>query len=88
MIVKRVGNIELTEENKKFYKREGYELTGETLEVAHEDGTECTYVVFTGKWTRAGSVRDCGDHYILATYSRWLRIDKATLEVTTSMEDE
>lgn len=82
-----IGRIELSEENKKWYNRKGYTMTGETL--SEDNGTEgITWVVFKGSWTRAFSVRDCGDHYIIARYSRYDRIDKATLEITRDVEDE
>lgn len=81
------GTIELTEENKKFYNREGYHMTGDTLKLGDPETSCCVYIVFTGDWTRYGTVRDCGDHYIKAQYSRYDRIDKETLEITTDVED-
>ena len=45
------------------------------------------YVIFRGSWTRYGTVRDCGDHYIKANYSSYSRIDKNTLEITNNVED-
>lgn len=82
-----IGTIEKTEENKRFYDRKGYHMTGKTLKLGTEDSyTE--YVVFKGSWTRYMSVRDCGDHYIYAGYSEYYRIDKKTLEITEDVEDE
>lgn len=92
------GKIEKTEENKKWYDRRGYHMTGETLKqtaLYYGDGTMerpveeiCEYIVFKGSWTRYDTVRDCGDHYIIARYSRWDRIDKATMEITFDVEDK
>jgi len=83
----RKGTIELTEKNKKWYNLPGYEMTGETLTLGNEN-ENTTYVVFKGTWTRYGTVRDCGDHYIEAKYSSYDRIDKETLEITKDVEDE
>lgn len=38
-------------------------------------------------FTPYGCARDCGDHYIIARYSGYDRVDKKTLEVTTDVED-
>lgn len=83
----RKGTIELTEENKKWYNRKGYTMTGETLTLGDER-ENTTYIVFKGKSTRYMTVRDCGDHYIKAQYSQYDRIDKETLEITRDVEDE
>ena len=72
-----------------------YVCTGETLEERYEEeeGRESgatTYVVMkaTGKrWTPYGMCRDCGDHYIIARWSRYDRIDKGTFERTVDVED-
>lgn len=86
MKVIEIGTIEKTEENKKWYDRKGYHMTGETLTLGDENrGT--TYVVFKGGWTKYMSVRDCGDHYVYAGYSSYYHIDKKTLEITESLED-
>lgn len=85
------GTIEKTTENKNFFNRPGYEMTGETLieEVTDIDGhtTGTERVIFKGAWTRSYTVRDCGDHYIVARYSRYDRIDKDTLKITVDVED-
>ena len=83
----RTGTIEKSAENKKWYDRKGYHMTGETLTMGDENRTT-TYVVFKGSWTRYDTVRDCGDHYIYAGYSQHYRIDKDTLEITEDVEDE
>lgn len=82
----RVGRIEKTEENMNWYNRTGYKMTGETLTLGDENSNS-TYVVFKGSYTRYDTVRDCGDHYIKAQYSRYDRIEKATLEITRDVED-
>ena len=80
------GTIDLTEVNKRLFERKGYHMTGETLRLGNEnESTE--YVVFRGSWTRYGTVRDCGDHYIKAQYDRYDSIDKETLVITRDVED-
>ena len=39
-------------------------------------------------YTPTGTVRDCGDHYIEAKYSRFDKIDKKTLDITKDVEDK
>lgn len=82
-----VGTIERTAENRKYFEIRGLKMTGETLTLGDPNGSNCTYVVFSGRCTPYGYVRDCGDHYIKAQYSRYDRIDKATLEITRDVED-
>lgn len=81
-----VGTIERSKENKSWFERDGFKMTGETLRLGNEFEST-TYVVFTGRWTPYGMVRDCGDHYIKAQYDRYDRIDKKTLEITRDVED-
>ena len=81
-----LGRIEKTEENKRFFDSRGYHMTGETITLGDEN-ENCTYVVFKGSWTRHGSVRDCGDHYIKASYDQFDRIEKGSLEITRDVED-
>lgn len=38
-------------------------------------------------WTPTGCARDCGDHYIIARYSSYDRLDKKTLQLTKNVED-
>lgn len=87
MTIREIGTIEKSEENKKFYDRKGYHMTGETITIDYDYGESVTYIVFKGSWTRSGSVRDCGDHYIIAMSSRYDRIDKKTLEIAKDVED-
>lgn len=81
------GTIEKTKENEEWFNRKGCTMTGETYSEEYEDETATAYVVFKGTWTRSGTVRDCGDHYIIARYSRFDRINKETLEITKDVED-
>lgn len=81
------GTIELSEENKKYFNVKGMKMTGETLTLGDPNGSKCTYVVFKGRFTPSGYVRDCGDHYIKAQYSGYDRIDKETLEITENVDD-
>jgi hypothetical protein len=85
------GTIEQNEENKNFYNRKGYNMTGETLTFTYEDNgteTEITYIVFKGSWTRSYSIRDCGKYYIHATGYQWNRINKDTLEVEYDIDED
>lgn len=84
-----IETLTLTEELTNWYNRKGYKMTGEVLKMGDEFGVEMTgYIVFKGAWTRTGTVRDCGDHYIYAGYSKYYRIDKETLEITADVEDK
>lgn len=86
MLEIKVGTIELTEENKKWFERDGLTMTGETLEIG-DQMSKTTYVVFKGRHTPYMGVRDCGDHYIKAGYDRYDRIDKGTLKITKDVHD-
>lgn len=87
-----ISKIEKSEENKRFFDRKGYHMTGKILKetVVDDNGLESVteWVVFKGSWTRYCSVRDCGDHFIIARYARWDRVDKDTLEITYDVEDK
>ena len=93
MRVLSIGKIETNESNRAWYERKGYTMTGETIEIEEgpylegENSSITVYVIFRGSWTRYGTVRDCGDHYIKANYSSYSRIDKNTLEITNNVED-
>lgn len=68
-----------------------HKCTGETLSevVTETNGLErgTTYVVMKGNFTAYGMCRDCGDHYIIARWSRYDKVDKETLEITFDVED-
>ena len=82
-----LGTIEKTPDNIKWYNRKGYTMTGETLAETLPDGTYTNYVIFFGSWTRSGTVRDCGDHFIIARYSRYDKINKNDLSIIEDVED-
>lgn len=92
----KVGAIE--EGDKEYFERvnPGYKVTGETLEEHYEgfdengrlvDGGGCTYAVMKGRFTKYGMCRDCGDHYIIARWSRYDRVDKNSLTVKFDVKD-
>ena len=82
----KIGTINKEDANWFESVNKGFKVTGESLEESWEDGST-TYVVFTGRWTRYGMCRDCGDHYIIARWSRYDRIDKETYKRTPDVED-
>lgn len=83
----------IQKEDRKFFEdmNKGFKCTGETLAETFTDRfnleTEITYAVMKGRFTPYGMCRDCGDHYIIARWSRYDRIDKETLEITFDVED-
>ncbi|MCD7866761.1 MAG: hypothetical protein LUG62_00845 [Clostridiales bacterium] len=81
---------DLTAEDRALYDRmnQGMTPTGELLKETFPDGSSQTLVVFRAKFTPYGYCRDCGDHYIIARHSRYDRIDKKTLEITSDVDDE
>ena len=57
-----------------------------------EDGTKISRLILKMKpgqkgWTPTHCARDCGDHYIIARYDRYDRIDKGTFAMTKDVED-
>lgn len=90
-----VGTIE--EADQKWFNEhnEGFKCTGETLEERYEesegrDSGSTTYVVMkaTGRrFTPYQMCRDCGDHYIIAKWDKYIRIDKGTMKKTVDVED-
>lgn len=48
----------------------------------------CDWIVLRGKYTPVLCARDCGDHFILARYDRYDRIDKETFKITKDVEDK
>lgn len=62
--------------------------TGEVIEASStSDPTIINKVVIHGSWTPYGFIRDCGDHYIIAKYSRYDRISKDLQTITEDTED-
>lgn len=41
-----------------------------------------------GCWTPFGTARDCGKYYIIAKYSRYVKIDKETLQILDDDADD
>lgn len=91
-----IGTIK--NEDREWFEKmnDGFKCTGETLEEVFEgrdddgrlaDGGGTTYVVFKGRFTAYGMCRDCGNHYIIARWSRYDRIEKGTFERTLDVED-
>lgn len=87
----KVSKKRMDADNMKFYtkanKNRGLTPTGELLE-GYENGEHViTLIVFRGKHTGYGAVRDCGDHYIKANHDRFDRIEKKTMTVTRDVDD-
>lgn len=76
----------LTAEQMESYRKmnEGHDPTGDVLVENLKEG-QIVKPIFKGKFTH--SVRDCGDHYIIARYSQFDRLEKDTLELTEDVED-
>lgn len=70
----------------------GWYCTGHTLreEITDKFGVThgTVYAIMEGEFTRYGMCRDCGDHYIIARWSRYDRIDKETLDITFDVDDK
>lgn len=79
----------LTEEDYKHFNGcwPNHTPTGDVLKETYSDGTSQSRVIFKGTWTAFGMCRDCGDHYIIARYSQYDRVDKETLKITFDVED-
>ena len=81
-----IGKLEQGEKELFEKMNKGWKCTGETLKETWEKGSQ-TLVVFKGRSTAWGMCRDCGDHYIIARWDRYDRIDKGTFKVTRDVED-
>lgn len=79
----------LSAEAMEFFKKshKGYLPTGDCVTI--QIGDESTeYVAFSGKpSTLYGMLRDCGDHWILADWYGYIRIDKETLGMYFDSKD-
>lgn len=70
------------------YYKPPLEPTGEVIEVSGDEGdSRVSKVVVSGSWTPYGFIRDCGDHYIIALYSRYDRISKDLQTITEDVVD-
>ena len=86
----RYAVTELQDGNKEYFQQfyDDHEVTGELLqEWSGSFGLYCDHIIVKGGWTPSGCARDCGDHYIVARYSRYDRIDKDTFKVTQDVKD-
>lgn len=83
----------ITEADRKWYEKmnAGFSATRETIRLTGKDRYglpyAITYPVFKGTWTPYGMCREVGDHYIIALWSSYLRVDKGTLKITYDVED-
>ena len=83
----------LPQEEREWFEQmnKGFKCTGETLAETFTDSfgleTGTTYAVMKGRFTAYGMCRDCGNHYIIARWARYDRIEKDTLEITYDVED-
>ena len=88
-----IGKLE--ENEIEFFERmnPGYKCTGETLTEQFPEGGGQTLVIFksdspTSNFTPYGMCRDCGDHYIVARWSRYDRIEKTSLLLIPDVQDK
>lgn len=90
MIVYTKGE-NLEKEDMLFYtainKNIGLIPTGETIKKTHNTGSE-TKVVFKGNRTPYGFIRDCGNYYIEARYSEYVKISKDLKTITIDVDDK
>lgn len=82
--------LNLTSDEMEWYTKvnRAYDLkpTGEVIRESWEDGS-IHRIVFTGRWTPHGAMRDCGDHYIIARGSRYDSISKDLKTITYDVND-
>ena len=87
----RITITNLQDGNKEYFQQfyDVHKVTGELLVETSDSGSEMysDHIIVKGGWTPHGCARDCGDHYIVARYSRYDRIDKDTFKVTQDVED-
>ena len=62
-------------------------VTGEAIREEWETGAE-THVILKGSWTPYGVMRDCGDHYIIARWSRYDWVSKDLTEIRYDVDDK
>lgn len=86
----RIAITALPEGDREYFQQfyEKHTVTGDLLqEWRGASEMYSDHIIIKGGWTPFGCARDCGDHYILARYSRYDRIDKDTFKVTEDVED-
>ena len=58
------------------------------LKLTYSSGNIITYFIFNGKnWTPFDSCVDHGDYYEISKHSFYIRINKATMQVTSNYKD-
>ena len=81
----------LTKDDMLFYtsinKNLGLIPTGETIKKCCDSGSE-TKVVFKGNHTPFGFIRDCGNYYIEARYSEYVKLSKDLKTITKDVDDK
>ena len=81
-------SAEMTAYFQKMWDDDGFNVVG----YLEEEGAVSGRVVLKPKpghraWTPTGCARDCGDHYIVARYCSYDRVEKRTMAVTEDVED-
>lgn len=73
----------LSKEDKEFFKKmnPGFSVTGDTIKICFEDGSETEYAVLKGLYTKMYSCRECLEYYEVALADGVVRISKDTLEI-------
>jgi hypothetical protein len=59
----------------------GFSVTGDTIKIYFEDGSETEYAVLKGLYTKMYSCRECLEYYEVALADGVVRISKDTLEI-------
>lgn len=70
------------------FKLYGVAVTRDLLLETWPHDLKFEFNIVLGRYTPCGFCRDCGDHYIVARFSRYDRLDKETLEYTFDVEDK
>ncbi len=79
----------LTEEEKAYFQK--FYKVHEAIGMMEEENENRIIVKMKRGYkgfTPYGAARDCGNHYIIAKYSHYDRVDKKTLEITKYVEDK
>lgn len=88
--MKRITITKLQDGDKEYFQQfySAHRVTEDLLqEWSGASEMDVDHIIVKGRWTPYGCARDCGDHYIVARYDRYDRIEKDTLEVTEDVED-
>jgi len=89
MTYKHIPQMPAVITNADWYRKShpGFDVTGDLLVQITPSGEITSYVVFKGDWTPAFCCRDCGDHFIIARYSRYDCVWKSDLREERDVED-